>query len=115
MSGRATSNSNYYYQEARGSSSGNRQGQGTSGGNRQGQGSSSGNRHGQGSPNYNSNRQGPQGSSNHSTNRPRQESSSSGRPSLGYSMDRYLDTRERHETWDWETKAKHRNDKNTRL
>jgi hypothetical protein len=30
-------------------------------------------------------------------------------------MNRWLSTRERHETWDWEQKAKRRTDKNNKL
>ncbi|KAL7933919.1 hypothetical protein V8C35DRAFT_280241 [Trichoderma chlorosporum] len=57
-----------------------------------------------------------QGQSNPSTsNRPGQGSPNYGRTSQGFSMRNYLDTPQRHETWDWETKTKKRTDKNTRL
>ncbi|KAL7915439.1 hypothetical protein GGI35DRAFT_475112 [Trichoderma velutinum] len=45
----------------------------------------------------------------------RQSKGSSSKTSQGYIMDDYLKTPQRHETWDWEKKAKNRNDKNTRL
>ncbi|KAK0758842.1 hypothetical protein N5P37_008326 [Trichoderma harzianum] len=37
------------------------------------------------------------------------------KPPQGYAMTQYLNTPHRHETWDWEKKAKERNEKNTRL
>ncbi|KAL7785311.1 hypothetical protein V8C43DRAFT_325157 [Trichoderma afarasin] len=37
------------------------------------------------------------------------------KPPHGYAMQEYLKTPQRHETWDWEKKAKNRNDKNQRL
>ncbi|KAL7941822.1 hypothetical protein V8C42DRAFT_333818 [Trichoderma barbatum] len=52
---------------------------------------------------------------NSSGNRPGQGSSKSGKNLQGYSMERYVSTPHRHETWDWEKKAKQRSDKNTRL
>ncbi|KKO99569.1 hypothetical protein THAR02_08331 [Trichoderma harzianum] len=39
----------------------------------------------------------------------------SSRTAQSYAMTEYLKTAHRHETWDWEKKAKDRGDKNTRL
>lgn len=39
----------------------------------------------------------------------------SGNGSSSYSLNRWLSTRERHETWDWEQKTKQRTDKNNKL
>ncbi|KAL7956708.1 hypothetical protein V8C34DRAFT_287941 [Trichoderma compactum] len=40
---------------------------------------------------------------------------SSNKNNQGYALKEYLKTPHRHETWDWEKKAKDRNDKSTRL
>ncbi|KAL6691476.1 hypothetical protein J3F84DRAFT_352385 [Trichoderma pleuroticola] len=69
---------------------------------RQGSSSRPANRYGQGQG------QG-QGSSRQS------QGSSSSRASQGYALREYLNTPHRHETWDWEKKAKDRNEKNTKL
>ncbi|KAH6611614.1 hypothetical protein Trco_001634 [Trichoderma cornu-damae] len=41
--------------------------------------------------------------------------SSSGKSAKSYSMNKYLSTPQRHETWDWEKKAERRSEKSTRL
>ncbi|QYS95133.1 hypothetical protein H0G86_002448 [Trichoderma simmonsii] len=51
--------------------------------------------------------QGGQGSS--------RQGQGSSRTSQSYAMTEYLKTAHRHETWDWEKKAKDRNEKNQRL
>ncbi|KAJ4863585.1 hypothetical protein T069G_00115 [Trichoderma breve] len=45
----------------------------------------------------------------------RQGQGQSSRTPQSYAMTEYLKTAHRHETWDWEKKAKDRNDKNQRL
>ncbi|PTB69256.1 hypothetical protein BBK36DRAFT_1155845 [Trichoderma citrinoviride] len=62
-----------------------------------------------------SNRDPRQGTSGQSAQRQTQGSSKSGKGSSSYLLEEWLCRRERHETWDWEKKAKHRADKNTKL
>ncbi|TFA98885.1 hypothetical protein CCMA1212_009335 [Trichoderma ghanense] len=61
------------------------------------------------------NRDPRQGAGGHSANRQTQGASRSGNGSSSYSLNRWLSTRERHETWDWEQKTKQRTDKNNKL
>ncbi|KAM0522963.1 hypothetical protein ACHAPE_001452 [Trichoderma viride] len=44
-----------------------------------------------------------------------ESSSSSKKSGQSYSLNRYLETPQRHETWDWEQKGQRRSDKNHRL
>ncbi|KAL6806956.1 hypothetical protein GGI42DRAFT_351588 [Trichoderma sp. SZMC 28013] len=68
--------------------------------------------YGQGQP---TNRHGQGQGQGQRSSRQAQGSSSSNRNNQGYALKEYLKTPHRHETWDWEKKAKDRNDKTTRL
>ncbi|UKZ70906.1 uncharacterized protein TrAtP1_011877 [Trichoderma atroviride] len=57
----------------------------------------------------------PSSGSNSSGRQHGESSSSSKKRDQSYSLNRYLETPQRHETWDWEQKAKRRSDKNHRL
>ncbi|KAM0264227.1 hypothetical protein ACHAQJ_000714 [Trichoderma viride] len=50
-----------------------------------------------------------------SSSKPKESAPTSKTSSPNYSMERYLNNPQRHETWDWEQKAKRRNDKDYRL
>ncbi|KAL7896824.1 hypothetical protein HDV63DRAFT_72393 [Trichoderma sp. SZMC 28014] len=57
----------------------------------------------------------PTSGSNSGARQHGESSSSSKNRDQSYALKKYLETPQRHETWDWEQKAKRRSDKNHRL